>query len=282
MRVCPFCGDSEGPFTREHWLPEDWGDYFPRINGLITQNHDYDGESTRRIENLSQFDKKFDGICARCNNVWLRDIDVEAKRVALDLAFRRRLYVSANEVRPLAASLYRAALVGMWGQRLQHGLPSRRYPEFRRLRRPPSDVYLLLGHNDAGYIFAGGHYSAVTVDGDTSLAVRSFSFGGLGHLFVVVLVTEPELSSTMQRVAREVKRQAQGTLTTLWPNSRQRVNLPTRQISYELAAQVAEVGVVLNLRPPRTAPPDDQDLRRRFASKDGFLKNFRPATKRLE
>lgn len=278
--ACPFCG-STGPFSREHWLPRDWGEYFPRLPGLVSANRDYDDEQTRVfIENRSHFDRQFSGICRRCNNEWLREIDVAAKNVALDLALRHRVHVSANEVVTLASSLYRAGLIGMWGQRQQHGLPEGRFSEFWTLRRPPAGAHILLGHSDEGYLFAGGHYSAVTADGTNETAVRSLAFGGIGHLFVVVLLSVPELDATVARVARAMKSAADGTLVSLWPNKRRRVTLPTRPITHEIALRSAELGVVLGMREP-TAPDLQAQgrLMDRYPTSDTIRKQLRPATR---
>lgn len=276
--ACPFCG-STGPFSREHWLPRDWGEYFPRLPGLVSANRGYDDEETRvYIENRSHFDRQFSGICRRCNNEWLRELDVSAKDVALDLALRHRAYVSANEVLRLSASLYRAGLIGMWGQRQQHGLPADRFSEFWRLRRPPDGAHILIGHSEEGYLFAGGHYSAVTADGTNETAVRSLAFGGIGHLFVVVLVSIPELDATVGRVARAMKSAATGTLVSLWPNKRRRVTLPDRPITHDIALRSAELGVVLGLREP-TAP--DLKMRgrllARYPTPETIRKQLRPA-----
>jgi hypothetical protein len=281
--VCPFCGSTGVKFSKEHWLPADWGDYFPRLPNLITARHDYDQESTSRVENLSHFDKQFDGICRDCNSGWLRELDVAAKRVALDLAFRRRMHIAAPEVLPLAASLYRAALIGMWGQRDAYGLPTRRFPEFHELRRPPSDAHILLGHNDEGYLYAGGNYSALTVDGIVATAVRSFAFGGLGHLFVVVIVSEPELGAVVSDAARTVKRAANGRLVRLWPNHRRSVDLPRHPISRETASRVSELGVALGLRPapvPRTAVPEQ--VLAKYPTKEALSRSIRMPTKRID
>lgn len=278
--ACPFCG-SAGPFSREHWLPRDWGEYFPRLSGLVSANRDYDGEETRVfIENRSHFDRQFSGICRRCNNEWLREIDVAAKDVALDLALRHRFHVSANEVRTLASSLYRAGLIGMWGQRQQHGLPVARFSEFWTLRRPPAGAHILLGHSEEGYLFAGGHYSAVTADGTNETAVRSLAFGGIGRLFVVVLLSVPELDATAARVARAMKSAADGTLVSLWPNKRRRVTLPTRPITHEIALRAAELGVVLGMREP-TAPDLQAQgrLMARYPTPDTIRKQLRLATR---
>lgn len=278
--ACPFCG-STGPFSREHWLPRDWGEYFPRLPGLVSANRGYDDEETRVfIENRSHFDRKFSGICRRCNNEWLREIDVAAKNVALDLALRHRVHVSANEIVTLASSLYRAGLIGMWGQRQQHGLPEVRFSEFWTLRRPPAGAHILLGHSDEGYLFAGGHYSAVTADGMNETAVRSLAFGGIGHLFVVVLLSVPELDATVAQVARAMKSAADGTLVSLWPNKRRRVTLPTRPVTHEIALRSAELGVVLGMREP-TAPDLQAQgrLMDRYPTSDTIRKQLRPATK---
>lgn len=278
--ACPFCG-STGPFSREHWLPRDWGEYFPRLPGLVSANRGYDEDETDiRIENLSHFDRQFSGICRRCNNEWLREIDVAAKDVALELALRHRFHVSANEVVTLASSLYRAGLIGMWGQRHQHGLPEVRFPEFRALRRPPAGAHILLGHSEEGYLFAGGHYRAVTADGTNETAVRSLAFGGIGHLFVVVLLSVPELDATVARVARAMKSAANGTLVALWPNKRRRVTLPARPITHEIALRSAELGVVLGMREP-TAPDLQAQgrLMARYPTPDTIRKQLRPATR---
>lgn len=278
--ACPFCG-STGPFSREHWLPRDWGEYFPRLPGLVSANRGYDDEEPRVfIENRSHFDRQFSGICRRCNNEWLREIDVAAKDVALDLALRHRFHVSANEVVTLASSLYRAGLIGMWGQRQQHGLPGGRFSEFWTLRRPPAGAHILLGHSEEGYLFAGGHYSAVTADGTNETAVRSLAFGGIGHLFVVVLLSVPELDTTVARVARAMKSAANGTLVSLWPNKRRRVTLPNRPITHEIALRSAELGVVLGMREP-TAPDLQAQgrLRARYSTPDRLRKQLRPATR---
>lgn len=282
-RRCPFCGVSGVKFSKEHWLPADWGEYFPRLPNLISARHDYDGDSTSRVENLSHFDKQFDGICRGCNSGWLREIDVAAKQVAIDLAYRRRMYVAAPEVLPLSTSLYRAALIGMWGQRDAYGLPARRFPEFYELRRPPFDVHILLGHNDEGYLYAGGNYSALTVDGLNATAVRSLAFGGLGHLFVVVVVSEPELGAVVNDAVPSVKRAANGTLVPLWPNRRQRVDLPKHAISRETAARVTELGVALGLREapvPRTLVPER--VLAKYPTREALDRSVRMPTKQID
>lgn len=279
-RACPFCGGT-GPFSKEHWLPRDWGEYFPKIPGLVSANRNYDErELTVRIENLTHFDKQFAGICARCNNGWLREVDTAAKDVALDLALGHRAYVGSNEIAPLSASLYRAGLIGVWGQREQHGLPGGRFEEFMALRRPAHDIHILIGRSEQGYLFAGGHYSAVTVDGMNETAVRSLAYGGLGYLFVVVLVSIPELASTVARVAKVVKAASRGTLVTLWPNNkRKRVNLPDRRITHEIALGT-ELGVVFNLR-ETTAPQlrEEGRLLSRYATPQDIRKQLRLPTR---
>ena len=283
QRRCPFCGASGVKFSKEHWLPADWGEYFPRLPNLISARHHYDGESTSRVENLSQFDKQFDGICRDCNSGWLREIDVAAKQVAIDLALRRRTYVSAPEVLPLATSLYRAALIGMWGQRDAYGLPSTRFSELYELRRPPRDAHVLIGHNDEGFLYAGGNYSALTVDGFRETAVRSFAFGGLGHLFVVVIVSEPELGAVVNHAVREVKRAAGGSLVALWPNKRRRVDLPQHPISRETAARVTELGVALGLRDqPVERTPIPERVRAKYPMRDAINRTVRMPTKQID
>lgn len=282
-RRCPFCGRSGVKFSKEHWLPADWGEYFPKFPGLISARHDYDRQSTTRVENLSHFDKQFDGICRDCNSGWLREIDVAAKQVALDLAFRRRMHVAAPEALPLSASLYRAALIGMWGQRDAYGLPGRRYPEFYQRRRPPDDVRILLGHSEEPYLYAGANYSALTVDGSNATAVRSFAFGGLGYLLAIVLVSEPELGSIVSDAARTVKRAAGGRLVTLWPNRRRRVELPRHSLSREIAAYVTELGVVLGRRDaPVERTPVPEHVRSRFESRDALKRAVRLPTKQID
>lgn len=282
-RRCPFCGASGVKFSREHWLPADWGDYFPRLPNLISARHDYNGGSSSRVENLSHFDKQFDGICRDCNSGWLREIDVAAKKIAIDLAFRRRTHIAAPEVLPLAASLYRAALIGIWGQRDAYGLPARRYPEFYELRRPPGDVHILLGHNDEGYLYAGGNYSALTVDGFNATAVRSFAFGGLGHLFVVVILSEPELSAIVSDAVRAVKREANGTLVSLWPSRRRRVDLPRHAIARETAARVTELGVALGLRDdPVQRTPVPERVLAKFPTRGALNQAVRMPTKQID
>ncbi|MDZ8172430.1 hypothetical protein [Microbacterium xanthum] len=283
VRTCPFCGATGVKFSKEHWLPADWGQYFPKLPNLISARHDYDGGSTSRTENLSHFDKQFDGICRTCNSGWLREIDVAAKHVALDLAYRRRIHVAAPEVLPLSASLYRAALIGMWGQRDAYGLPARRFPELYQLRRPPGDVHILLGHNDEGFLYAGGNYSALTVDGANETAVRSFAFGGLGHLFVVVLVSEPELAAVVNGAARAVKRAAGGSLVTLWPNRRRRVDLPSRSISRDTAARVTELGVALGLRDqPVERTPIPERVRAKYPTREAINSSVRMPSKQID
>ncbi|MGO1392689.1 hypothetical protein [Agrococcus casei] len=282
-RWCPFCRRSGVKFSKEHWLPADWGEYFPRLPNLISARHDYEGESTSRVENLSHCDKQFDGICRDCNSGWLREIDVAAKQVAIDLAFRRRMFVAAPEVLPLSASLYRAALIGMWGQRDAYGLPERRFPEFHASGRPPHDVHILLGHNDEGYLYAGGNYSALTVDGSNATAVRSLAFGGLGHLFVVVIVSEPELTAVVNEAVRAVRDAADGTLVPLWPNRRRRVDLPKHAITRETAARVTELGVVLGLRDapvPRTPIPER--VLAKFPTREALNQAVRVPTKQID
>lgn len=278
-RACPFCG-GPGPFSKEHWLPHDWGEYFPKVPGLVTANRNYDeAELTVRIENLTHFDKQFAGICARCNNGWLRELDTAAKDIALDLALEHRAYVGAGEIAPLSASLYRAGLIGMWGQRGEHGLPEGRFEEFMALRRPAQDIHILIGRSDQGYLFAGGHYSAVTADGTNETAVRSLAFGGLGYLFVIVLVSIPELAPVVARVAKAVKAASRGTLSSLWPNKRKRVNLPDGRITHEIALGT-ELGVVLNLREP-TAPQlrEEGRLLSRYATPEDIRKQLRLPTR---
>lgn len=283
MRRCPFCGAAGVKFSKEHWLPADWGEYFPRLPNLISARHDYEGESTSRVENLSHFDKQFNGICRDCNSGWLRELDVAAKHIAIDLAYRRRMQVAAPEVLPLAASLYRAALIGMWGQRDAYGLPAPRFPDFYELRRPPSDVHILLGHNDEGYLYAGGNYSAVTVDGSNTTAVRSFAFGGLGHLFVVVIVSEPELGAVVSGAVRGVKRTASGTLVSLWPNRRRRVELPRHAITRETAARVTELGVALGLRDdPVPRMPVPERVLAKYPTREALNSRVRPPTKQID
>jgi len=168
----------------------------------------------------------------------------------------------------------------MWGQRQQHGLPEGRFSEFWTLRRPPAGAHILLGHSDEGCLFAGGHYSAVTADGTNETAVRSLAFGGIGHLFVVVLLSVPELDATVARVARSMKSAADGTLVSLWPNKRRRVTLPTRPITHEIALRSAELGVVLGMREP-TAPDLQAQgrLMDRYPTSDTIRKQLRPATR---
>lgn len=283
VRRCPFCGRSGVKFSKEHWLPADWGEYFPRLPNLISARHDYDGPSTSRVENLSHFDKQFDGICRDCNSGWLREGDVAAKEVAIELAWRRRAHVAAPEVLSLSASLYRAGLIGMWGQRDAYGLPSGRFEELHQLRRPPNDVHILLGHNDEGFLYAGGNYSALTVDGSQETAVRSLAFGGLGHLFVVVIVSEPELSTIVSQVARDVKRAAAGTLVTLWPNRRERVDLPKHPISRDIAARVTELGVALGIRdtPVSRTPVPDRVLAK-YPDREALNRSVRMPTKQID
>ncbi|WP_157001142.1 hypothetical protein [Agromyces laixinhei] len=282
-RRCPFCDANGVKFSKEHWLPRDWGEYFPRHPSLISARHDYDGGTTSRVENLSHFDKQFDGICRDCNSGWLREIDVAAKQVALDLAFRRRMYVAAPEALPLAASLYRAALIGMWGQRDAYGLPARRLPQFYDLRRPPSDAHILLGHSDEGYLYAGGNYSALTVDGTNATAVRSLAFGGLGHLFVIVIVSEPELCAVVNEAVRAVRRVASGTLVSLWPNRRRRVDLPKHAIARETAARVTELGVALGLRDDPVPPtPVPERVLAKYPTRAALHRSVRTPTKQID
>lgn len=277
-KSCPFCGAIGVRFSKEHWLPRDWGEHFPRLPGLVSADHRYGVHSSSRIENLSHFDRQFSGICATCNNGWLRELDVVAKETALDLAFLRRRHVRADEVLCLSSSLYRASLIGMWGKRQQYGVPLRRYRAFYNERRPPRGVHLMLGHNRGGYLFAGGNYSAVTLDGDPSVAIRCFAFGGLGHLFVVALISEPELDPAVRKVARAVKRAARSTLVTLWPNSRHRVTLASREITRESAQGATELGLVLGLRSSPTEV-DFTDLQSRYPDTASVLRRLRPATK---
>jgi len=213
----------------------------------------------------------------------LREIDVAAKHVAIDLAFRRRMHIGAHEVLPLSASLYRAALIGMWGQRDAYGLPERRFPEFHELRRPPRDVHLLLGHNDEAFLYAGGNYSALTVDGSNATAVRSFAFGGLGHLFVVAIVSEPELTAAAKAAIRAVRREANGTLVALWPNNRRPVDLPKHAISRATAERVTELGVALGLREapvPRTPVPDR--ILAKYSTREALERSIRRPTKQID
>lgn len=193
------------------------------------------------------------------------------------------MFVAAPEVLPLSASLYRAALIGMWGQRDAYGLPERRFPELHASGRPPHDVHILLGHNDEGYLYAGGNYSALTVDGSNATAVRSLAFGGLGHLFVVVIVSEPELTAVVNEAVRAVRDAADGTLVPLWPNRRRRVDLPKHAITRETAARVTELGVVLGLRDapvPRTPIPER--VLAKFPTREALNQAVRVPTKQID
>lgn len=214
----------------------------------------------------------------------MREIDVEAKHVAIDLGYRRRRHVAADEVLPLSASLYRAALIGIWGQRDFFGFPEHRFSEFYKTRQPPHDVQILLGHNDGGYLYAGGNYSAVTVEGFDGAAVRSFAFGGVGHLFVVVIVSDLELPRAVREVVRGVKRTAQGTLVPLWPNRRrQGVTLPSHAITRDIAAHATEIGVAVGVRVdpvPRT--PVSEKVQTKFADPEALRKAVRMPTKRID
>ena len=171
----------------------------------------------------------------------------------------------------------------MWGQRDAYGLPARRFPEFHELRRPPADAHILLGHNDEGYLYAGGNYSALTLDGSKGTAVRSFAFGGLGHLFVMVIVSEPELAGVVSDAVRGVKRAANGRLVTLWPNRRRRVDLPSHPIARDIAARVSELGVALGVRdePVRRTPVPERVLAK-YSNLEALNRSIRMPTKEID
>lgn len=283
-RPCPFCGRSNVKFSKEHWLPRDWGEYFPRLPVLHSGAYPYDGSPRSRVENLSHFDKQFGGICADCNNGWLRELDVRAKLPALELGLGKRTHVEASEIASFAASLYRAALIGVWGQREMFGLPDlARYSFLREFGRPPEDVAILIGLSREGYLCAGGNYSALGIEGSPGESFRSFAFGGIGYLFVVVLLPPLGVASTVRRVARAVRKASEGTLVPLWPGERRRIVLPERRISRGQADRFSELGVALGIREePYPRDPLPESVLDRFKTREQIGAQLRPATKFLE
>lgn len=166
------------------------------------------------------------------------------------LALTQCDYVGANEVSPLASSLYRASLVGMWGQRREYPAPLDQMRQFCVERRPPVNVSILVGKSELPFIFAGGHDNYVSLRQEEAQWARSFAFGTLGSLFVLTLLTgaTDRFGRDLAKVA--IKR-SEGTMVQLWPRRRrERVHLPRRRISAGLASRCAEVAVLLHLREP--------------------------------
>lgn len=242
---CPFCASLDVELTYEHWLPENWGSYFNvptlRINSLLGE-----GIAEVRERYDSPFTTKFGGICSRCNNNWLREIDERAKANYLDLALGISDRLPGRDRLPFAASVYRAALVHAWGNRGRHPLgPVDRMPEFYRTRRPGDHDYIFVGLASDLWIFLGGRQS-VTTRTERDAGVLSVFGWGTERLFVLVLVSHRGAEKVADLYAKLVKREARGALKQVWPASSKRaVELSGPLVSRQIAERVTQQNALL-------------------------------------
>lgn len=215
--ACPFCGRSDRPLTAEHWLPENWGTYFD-VPTLMISSHVTSGRQQMREKFRSPFTTKYRGICAHCNNGWLRQLDERAQDDYLNLALNRTNRLAGRNALGFAASVYRAALMYAWGNRGQHPLgPLERMREFYAIRTPGAHDYVFIGRTTEPWIFLGGSYSLLTHPALALGALASFSWC-TDRLFVLVVVSQPGLEIAADRLAKRIKVAAQGQVKQVWPS----------------------------------------------------------------
>lgn len=279
---CPFCGSTKDANTREHWLPKDWGEYFAQPPVMLARSVDYQDQASRpRVKNMSPFDQQYSGICARCNNGWLRDLDHAAKHTALSLGLRQTAFVPGDAVLPLAASLYRASLMLTWGRRSEQGHEPTRFRQLYEHRRPPDSVFILLGKALEPWIHGGGYQNVLPIAGNIS-AVRLTSFGAIGYLWVQVIDSAPGFEKHAAEYAKSVKIGASGSLKQLWPNRRRtRVTLSGMRIGRTIADHAAAVRPLRDGAAPFPPVINPHSVAQRFPTEDSYLAAYKPPTKYL-
>jgi len=280
---CPFCGSRVGHSTKEHWLPRDWGEHFPLPPAMLARRVDYhDQVSEPMVKNLAPYDQQFSGICAACDGGWLRELDTAAKPIALSLGLRRVAAVPAAEVVPLAASLYRAALMLTWGRRVEQGYEPSRFQFLHAHRRPPEDVFILLGKAMEPWIHGGGYQNVLPVARNID-ALRIITFGAIGHLWVAVIDPAPGFESEARYLAASAKTGTSGTLKQLWPNRRRtRVTLDGMRIGVTVADRVAGVHPLTNDSEPFAPAVTPDSVLARYPTEPAYRDSFRASTKTLE
>jgi hypothetical protein len=150
---CPFCL-TKGTNSAEHRLPDSWEQYFtvPRV---LLNTSVINGVHKVSINNKSPFDLKFGGICASCNNGWMREIDEAAREDVIPFATSEISSLEVEAADRIAMHLVRTALMTSWGKRDQQGYPAHLFNEFYRRREVPNGVRVFVGTVDTLALVAG-------------------------------------------------------------------------------------------------------------------------------
>ncbi len=202
---CPFCQTTHGESSAEHWLPDSWEKYFT-VPSVMLDTTGVDGErATRRVNNRSPFDLKFEGICKTCNGGWLKDIDEAAKGAVLPFATAQTSRLTLASLDRIALHLTRAALIYTWGRRAQNGYPDQLFRDLYRFRSVPNAVRVFVG-NVFEPSLIGGRHSALTLDGEPFAHLVSWT---MGRLFALVVLPAAGFEGLSNELAATIVRRSQ-------------------------------------------------------------------------
>ncbi|MBA3019829.1 hypothetical protein [Propionicimonas sp.] len=162
------------------------------------------------------FDKKYPGVCAQCNNVWLREIDEAAQDAVLAVATGKRAWFRSTELNAVAMHLTRTGLMRMWGTRYEVECPLAKMREFRHTQRPPEGTRIFAAWSEDAFVLAGGRHDLLNVNGDpeTNMHLASWS---MGRLFALVIIPAAGMEPTSDTLARLIHRHGQRKVRLIWP-----------------------------------------------------------------
>ncbi|MGK0714829.1 hypothetical protein ACR5KS_01985 [Leucobacter sp. W1153] len=257
---CPFCG-SRKKKTREHRIPKSWKPYLHLVPEVVSTVAVKGVIGDPSGSSRSQLDVQYGGICAECNNGWLRELDEAAMARMLNLARFMTQEIPAGEVLPVMRSVVRAALMTAWGKRDIGAYPAASFVEFFETRLPPSGAYVFMGFTDWFSMHAAGHHALWPVEEPGGAHLVSW---GLDRLFIVVIFPKDGDQVSATEVASSLRKRAKGLLKQVWPNpTGRRLKIPSQnahRIDREVVSGLTQIKpllfgeepLVFNLDPDRT------------------------------
>ena len=242
MARCVFC--EEGTASREHVIPS-WLDVpIKRSRPLapgrlrIGLTHRYtppsdSGDSVREWSAPGP-DLVTKEVCEICNNEMLSDLETTIRAAVGDMVVGRPVELQSADQVSVAAWCYKTILLIQLVRPGKFSLiPRRRYAEFYRLRRPPSDARVWLGVVSQGSSVL--HEVTMRVD-MTTLSARSpgyFAALSIGNLLILC-----GGRCSVSNAPFRVEARAAGTaLLALWPASVRSMSWPPPTAIEDLSAK---------------------------------------------
>lgn len=267
VQACPFCG-SFGVKSKEHRIPQSWKQYFHLVSEIVRGTSVAGEVQPPRSSSRTQFDEQYAGICAVCNNGWMKEIDEAAMRRLVNLAWARTTTVPASEIVVVMRSVVRAALVTAWGTRSRLGYPASAFSEFYRRRLPPAGTRVFMGYSDWPFIHAAGHHSVLPMDKDIIGGVHIVAWS-LQKLYIVVVFPRDDDQVMAGITATAIRRRSRGILRQVWPHATGRpIHVPislSRELDRTFAASVTQARPLLLNDDPVVFTEDPPHLAARYA-----------------